>query len=238
MTGELIYKCLLVTKDLAGKNTDMAWQRARNPEQKAERRAEILDATARLFETAGLEGASLNAIAAEAGISKGNIYRYFESREEIFLHLLLSDYREWVTSVERALSPLAGSGDLEAVARALAASYLSRPRFGSLVAAANSVLERNVTVEAVVWFKTELLEVAIRLGNAVHAAIPALQVEGAQRFLTYGHFLVAGLWPAAHPPPAVAEALERPELGYACVQPERDLEGALLVMLRGLLATS
>ena len=47
----------------------MAWQRARNPEQKEQRRVAILDAAATLFEQGGLDNVSLNAIATEAGIS-------------------------------------------------------------------------------------------------------------------------------------------------------------------------
>lgn len=214
----------------------MAWQRARNPEQKEQRRTGILDATAKLFEDEGLESVSLNAIANAAGISKGNIYRYFESREEIFLHLLLIDYREWVASLERALAPLAGSGDIETVARAMTASYIAHPRFAALVSVTTNVLEHNVTADAVVWFKSQLLEVAIRVANAIHASLPALDMERTQQFIMYAHLLLAAMWPAAHPPPAVREALQRPELQYACVEFERDAVGAVTALLRGLLA--
>ncbi|MFH2008741.1 MAG: TetR family transcriptional regulator [bacterium] len=216
----------------------MSWQRATKPEQKEQRRAAILEATAELFEQHGIDGASLNAIATQAGISKANVYRYFESREEIFLHLLLQDYQEWVEGLERALAPLAGSNDAEAVAREVTASYLAKPRFPALVAVTTSVLERNITVDAVVWFKTRVLELAVRLGNSIHAALPVLDMERTQQLMMYGHFLVAGLWPAAHPPPAVREALQRPELAYACVDVAQHLEGALLTLIRGLMPTS
>ena len=132
--------------------------------------------------------------------------------------------------------PLAGGGDLEALAHAMALSYLERPRFASLVSVTTSVLERNITVDAVVWFKTEMFELAIRVGNAVHAVVPSMDMDRTQQFLKYGLVLVVGLWPAAHPPPAVEEALRRPELQYACVDLERDLELAILTLLRGLRA--
>jgi AcrR family transcriptional regulator len=214
----------------------MAWVRARKPEQKEQRRAAILEAAADLFQDQGFDAASLNAIAARAGFSKGNIYRYFESREEIFLHLLLEDYEEWVALVERALAPLAGSGDIEAVARELAASYRSRPRLPALAAVTTTVLEQNVTVDSVVRFKTQFLTIAVRLGNAIHAAVPDLDMERTRQFIMYGHFLVVGMWPAANPPPAVREALERPELEYACIDFDRDLQAGIETILRGLLA--
>jgi hypothetical protein len=101
---------------------------------------------------------------------------------------------------------------------------------------AGSVLEHNVTVDAVVWFKTELLGVAIRVANAIHAALPALDMERTQQFIKYAHLVLSSLWPAANPPPAVAQALQRPELQYACVDFQRDAVGALATLLRGLLA--
>ncbi len=214
----------------------MAWQRARNPEQKEQRRTAILEATAKLFEEGGLDGVSLNAIANEAGISKANIYRYFESREEIFLHLLLEYYQQWVITLERALAPLAGSDDVENVARAMTASYAAHPRFASLVAVTASVLEKNVTADAVVWFKSQLLDVIIRVANAIHASLPALDMERTRQFIMYAHLLMSAMWPAANPPPAVQQALARPELQFACVDFDRDAVGAVTTLLRGLLA--
>jgi len=211
-------------------------QRATSPEEKAQRQAAILEAAATLVEREGLEKTGLNAIAREAGISKANIYRYFESREAILLHLVLEDYREWTGAVERALAPLAGSDDPRAVSRALVATVVQRERLATLAAALASVLEHNVSVDAVVWFKTSLMDVALRLGNAMQVAMPGLTMEGIQRFLMTFQLLMVGMWPAANPPPAVREALQRPELAYACVDLERDLEESLVALLKGLLA--
>ena len=212
----------------------MIWKRARSPEQKEQRRATILDAATELFESQGLEKASLNAIARQAGFCKANVYRYFESREEIFLHLVLDDYREWAGAVERALAPLAGRDDERAVARELVTSMVERPRLASLASSMSTVLEKNVSTDIVVWFKTSLADVALRLANAIQVAMPSLTMEGTQQFLMTSQLLVAGMWPAAHPPPAVREALERPELAHLCVDFERDFEAALVTMLRGL----
>ncbi len=213
----------------------MTWKRARSPEQKEERRRAILAAAAALYESRGLEGAGLNAIARRACLSKANIYRYFESREEIFLHLTLEEYRAWIGEIEQALAPLAGRDDECALAATLAASLAARPRLCGLSASISVVLETNVSVEVVVWFKTRLLELMLRLSNAIRVAMPALDGDGTQHFLRLAHLLVTGLWPAAQPPPAVREALRRPELQYARVDFERDLRESLVVVLRGLM---
>src|SRR5512144_3317918 len=49
----------------------------------SDRRAEILAAAQRCFVRAGFHGASMQDICAEAGMSPGNLYRYFPSKEAI-----------------------------------------------------------------------------------------------------------------------------------------------------------
>ena len=51
----------------------------------ADRRASILDCADQLFLEEGFQGASMSAIAARAGGSKGTLYNYFQNKEELFL---------------------------------------------------------------------------------------------------------------------------------------------------------
>ena len=50
----------------------------------APRRAQILAAATELFSRRGYHGVTVDAIAQRAGISKGNLYWYFKSKQEIF----------------------------------------------------------------------------------------------------------------------------------------------------------
>lgn len=61
-----------------------------------ERPGEVLDAALRLFVRNGFAATKVEDIATDAGLSKGAIYRYFSSKEEIFESL-----------VNRALTPMA-----------------------------------------------------------------------------------------------------------------------------------
>jgi TetR/AcrR family transcriptional repressor of mexJK operon len=49
-----------------------------------EKRAAILDAAKRLFPRSGFEGTSMDAIAAEAGVSKLTVYSHFTDKETLF----------------------------------------------------------------------------------------------------------------------------------------------------------
>jgi AcrR family transcriptional regulator len=60
-------------------------KREQNKEQK---RAAILAAARRVFLSQGYIGASMDHIAAEAGVTKQTVYRYFPSKEALFLAML------------------------------------------------------------------------------------------------------------------------------------------------------
>lgn len=57
--------------------------RRANPQLQSDRQAEILDAAERCFARSGFHLASMQDICAEAGMSPGNLYRYFASKEAL-----------------------------------------------------------------------------------------------------------------------------------------------------------
>jgi TetR/AcrR family transcriptional repressor of uid operon len=57
--------------------------RRANAQRQSDRRLEILDAAQRCFARAGFHGASMQEICAQAGMSPGNLYRYFPSKEAL-----------------------------------------------------------------------------------------------------------------------------------------------------------
>jgi AcrR family transcriptional regulator len=189
-----------------------SFQRARKPEERAHRQQEILDAAATLFDEKGLSGVSLNEVARRAGIAKSNLYRYYESREAMFLALLSDDLTACVAMLEEKLASVT-PGDVRAVAHAMAESLVAMPRFCALTASVSSVLEQNVSEEAALAYKREVLRVGVRFGNALRAALPALPPHAVGLLLRYTHAIVGGLHPLAHPSPSVERAMKRaPEL--------------------------
>ena len=58
-----------------------------NQEHLAERRQGILVAAGKVFDAHGYAATTMEAVAAEAGISKGSIYNYFENKRDLFVQL-------------------------------------------------------------------------------------------------------------------------------------------------------
>jgi AcrR family transcriptional regulator len=213
-----------------------AFQRARKPDEKAHRRQAILDAAAALFETEGLNGVSLNDVARRAGIAKSNLYRYFESREAIFLALLNEDQLACVAGVEEGLARLSGKVDARSVAGVFARTIAAAPRFCVLETAIATVLEQNISEEAVRDYKRGVMRLGLRLGNALRAALPLFPARATGPFLRYLHAGVAGLYPLANPAPAAARAMRDPELAVLHSDFAADLEALLAAVLTALCA--
>lgn len=90
-------------------------------EKQARTRESLLRAAERLFDAKGLEGASIDDVAAEAGYTKGAFYANFKSKEELFLVML--DER-CAAELSRLDAALAGTGEPGEEARQAAADFM------------------------------------------------------------------------------------------------------------------
>lgn len=212
-----------------------SFERARRPAEKAARREVILRAAARLLGQGLLQDVSLNAIAKEAGLTKPNLYRYFESREDILLALFLEDlraFRDQVVAGAASVQP-GGENAAEAIAEVLVDAYARQPRLCRFLGMIASVFEHNVSAKVVEVVKTTSLDLANGVAIVMHKALPMLTQVRCLWINNMTSLLVAGLWPPAHPAPSVVEVLARPE--FQSMRPDfrRDLREAILSLIRG-----
>ena len=171
--------------------------RARQPDQKAQRKQQFLTAAAKLLERGGLDEASLSEIAREAGIAKSNIYRYFESREEILLTLLLKDYLECNHRLIGELSDLEGTDDIDAVANLLGVVFCDFPRLWFLMGLLESVLSRNISVDRLAQFNEEVELRREELCSAMLVALPSMDEEHIKAATLTNTAFIIGLWQMA-----------------------------------------
>jgi AcrR family transcriptional regulator len=88
-----------------------------------DRRSEILDVAGEIFLDQGYAAASMSAIAARLGGSKGTLYNYFTSKEELFrAHI----ERQCTLSAENIFAGETGEEDLPALLTDLGTRYLTR----------------------------------------------------------------------------------------------------------------
>jgi AcrR family transcriptional regulator len=230
---------------LAVVSTDATFQRARRPEQKQQRREAILGAARQLALRDGVRNVSLTDIAAQAGIHKSALLRYFETREEIFLELTAQAWLGWVQALHAELDGASGRGAAASalgdgpaalVADVIARSFADRPLLCDLIPHTALNLERHVSVAAVRRYKLTSLGVISDAAGLVRQVLPDLTADECREFVATMATLAGSLWQIANPPPALARLYaSEPELEQACVDLAPRLRRTAAVLLAGLI---
>jgi AcrR family transcriptional regulator len=216
--------------------TTSEFQRARRPEHKEERREAILAAARELAGERPVREISLGDIARRVGLAKSNLLRYFESREDIFLRMLLREWQSWRISLTKRLS--AGGATADSLATTIARTIAERPLFCDLISEMSAVLERNVSVATVQAFKSQSLDQVDDLGAAVSERMPDLDGQHGRETIAAALIITAGLWPIANPAPRVtAMYAADPALTRAHVDFEDRLQQLLSSLITGFLNT-
>ncbi|ROO85234.1 TetR family transcriptional regulator [Actinocorallia herbida] len=209
------------------------FQRARNAEQREARRQTILEAAAQLLAELPVGDISLRELSRRVGLSKTNVVRYFETREAVFFALLNQSLEQWIADLPADLPPAPAAP--EAVADALARSLARRTLLCELLGSLGTELERNISAESARTFKLAHIRLLADLAALLQDHVPALTPSTARELVSLTVICTAGLWPFAHPSPAVAEAQRHPDLAPTKVDFPSRLSRALQVTLTGLL---
>ena len=218
--------------------TSETFLRARRPEQKQQRREEILAAAGELALADGVRSVSLAGIAALAGIDKSALLRYFETREQIFLELTAREWPSWVQALHDGLDgTAAGSAAApDLVADVVARGFGDRPLFCDLLAHTPLNLERNVSPEAVRAYKLISLAGVGEAAGVVRRVLPDLTERECLEFISAIASLAGSLWQIANPVPALAALFASdPALTHACVDLVPRLRRTGEILLAGLI---
>src|SRR5437870_11813004 len=116
---------------------DTAEKRSRSPldqELCARRREQILETDAKLFAKHGYANADTQLLAEELGVGKGTIYRYFPSKEEVFLAAADRVMRMLCEQVDASVQEIEDPLDRIAVAiRSYLSFFAEHPEFVELL---------------------------------------------------------------------------------------------------------
>jgi len=79
-------------------------QRLSRKEKQAKTRSSLMKSAAKIFCRHGMERASIDQVAEDAGYTKGAFYANFKNKEELFLAMLDEHFQEHIEEVERAFA--------------------------------------------------------------------------------------------------------------------------------------
>jgi AcrR family transcriptional regulator len=197
--------------------------RLRRAERRELTRSQILDAAERVFAREGLRGASVEAIAEEAGYSHGAIYSNFSSKEDLFLVLVEERIDARLARVyEAADTELSrGSEPLETARRYMAILQQERGAMLLLVdfwnqavrdpGAAAKFAERHARMRGLIG---RMVEGVVR-DTGLELALPRDQAATALIALTNGFAIERLADPSAAPDEVFAHAIAALVRGFS-----------------------
>lgn len=212
----------------------MSYSRATSPEQKREREEAILAAARTLFLRGDYESAGLNAIAREAGFTKSNVYRYFQSREEIFLHIFGDVTRAWAAGLQTALSGLRRGAAPERFAETYTRETARHTVFLDLAPFAKVSLERNSSEEHLRDFYASSQAAFEPVFGEFTRIYPDVSMSDWADLSLHCYYLATGLWAGSQPGPAEREILKDPQFSKTMsVDFAKSLRTGIANLIRG-----
>ncbi|MDL0432290.1 TetR family transcriptional regulator [Marinobacter sp. TBZ242] len=178
-------------------------QRARTDAEKSTREQQILDAAAELFTHRRYGQLTLADVAAASGLTKAALYRYFRSKELLFIAIYRRAFKALVQDMQTRESI-----DLPAE---FADILVAHPLFCSLTAILHTALETGLTEQEARDFKLFLLEQSRLLAAPVKAA-SGRDDSACFDFLMQCQQALIGCWHMTHPPEAARRAMEKAPL--------------------------
>ena len=210
-------------------------RRARSPEDKEQRRQDILDQAWALFQARPWAEITMSDVAEASGLSKAALYRYFETKETLFLEVEAVRLGSWLHELGAELDRLPRPASPEAVSALIADSLVARPGLPRLLALLHVSLEQNVPFDAALAFKRALHDWLERLGSQLEASLGSLPPGTGLGAALQLHALCIGLWQMADAGPVVKRLLERPELKPLRIDFRAALVTGAATMLHGLI---
>lgn len=186
--------------------------RARSPQQKQERLMEIMTITDEMFSTTSYHEITLTTIAKALGWSRGNLYKYVNTKEEIFLELYLVKQAAFMAELQQSC-PLI-SYPSRTLAYKISQCFDHHRAYLRYHNILSSIIETNVTVEKLAKFKKQSYTQRQYFFDLLTLHCPSLSPkEIKQLFLTF-LYQGCGLDNHTHVTSALQEAMALAQLEF------------------------
>lgn len=165
------------------------------PTQKTAKAQRIAAAAGKLFQTHAFSDISMTMIAQRADVAKGTLFNYYQTKENIFMTLLLEGYqnyfRQLITwlAAKSELTPAQLKAYLLAETQALITQHTTLVRLNAL---RGPVLEAHADRSQTAAGRRDLYAVNRRLGETLADKLPGLDAQTAAHLFVVQSAIISG----------------------------------------------
>ncbi|MCY7295773.1 TetR family transcriptional regulator [Alteromonas sp. a30] len=192
------------------------FKRARNPEAKEVRKHSILEAATTLYQENPVALPTTSQISKKCNISKGALYLYFKTKEEIFLSIVETYQLEWldifslddIDSTQEKIEPAQLQASLDK-----ACSYASQhPIFMHLASMSSNTIEPNIDTKILLTHKNTIGNKISKLAQSTSEKLPMLTSAQIASLIIRSYSTLLGLWQVSGPIEHVNKVLKTSDL--------------------------
>jgi AcrR family transcriptional regulator len=212
--------------------TKTDFERARTEAQKDYRVSEIVNATTRLLEDNDFDQINLTEIAKEAKFTRSNLYKYFETKEEIFLELLKRDIVQLRKALEKKFRK-DKSLSADRFAKKWVTVQLKHKRLIRLFSILYTSIEKNSSMQKLIEFKELAREELNILSDLLKRIFPSMTDEETNEFMHTSMALGLGLYPMSNLSEKQLKAMETAGILHTKAEFDPFFERAICYLIRG-----
>ncbi len=213
----------------------MDFERARTKEQKNVRVMEIVEAAIKQYNEIPYDKITLASLSSELSFTRVNLYKYFKTKEEIFLKIIELDIYKLLDRLNLIFKGQP-SKDLESFAAKWSAALYSQGRMLELLSKLFSELEKNSSPQKLAEFKTCYFGMHHELFGILAEQLPYLTDEKIHDFINAHNTFAIGLYPMCKVTENQKKALEIAGYDYPTPDFRQALSSFIVTYIRGLVA--
>lgn len=173
---------------------NMNFQRARSKVQIEDRIQEIVNAAAIIYDSVGYEGLNFSAISEYTKFTRPNIYKYFKTKEEILLLIMINDFKSWISTISKSFK-INKLYSIYEIGEIWTDTLLKHERLIELYAILFTTIEKNVSVEALTEFEKESMQINSAILDLLSQLFPNASPDSIVNFMYSSFTLAFGLYP-------------------------------------------
>ena len=211
----------------------MAFERARNEENKKIRLEQIKTAAKKLFDELDYHEISLSKIGNEINFTRGNLYKYVKSKEDIYLYVIIDEMTNFVDDLESNLIK-EEKLDTKILAHKWATILAKHPRYLKLFSILFTILEKNSNLDLLTDFKNQLVIIQTRMFAVFKHNIPEFNNDDIIKLIELYSAFIIGQYPICNPSDIQREATERSNFDYTFPDFIENFSEAPVLLINGI----
>ncbi|MCK5686124.1 TetR family transcriptional regulator [bacterium] len=214
----------------------MAWERARNKDQKEQRIAEIVNAAASLYEKKDFHKITFTMIAKEANFTRSNLYKYFGSKEDIFLEFIKHDLTEWRLDLIQVFDSYE-EFSINSFAKVWTETLLKHKRLNNLISILFTHIEKNSSLDRLLLFKEKFRAELRIISKKIILFFPMLTIEKVLEFLRLQLAISIGLFSMTNLSEIQEKVFEKQEYSFMKIDLQRHMKIAIEHLFTGVIVS-